>query len=62
MALLDRLHAAQNEFYAGGSSEALEELLAADVTWTTSSTAASRGAGCSRSTARCPARLRSPRR
>jgi ketosteroid isomerase-like protein len=34
VALLDRLHAAQNEFYAGGSGEALEELLAPDITWT----------------------------
>ena len=32
--LLDRLHAAQNEFYAGGSSAALEELLAPGITWT----------------------------
>jgi ketosteroid isomerase-like protein len=32
--LLDRLHVAQNEFYAGGAGAALEELLAADVTWT----------------------------
>jgi ketosteroid isomerase-like protein len=32
--LLDRLHEAQNEFYAGGSAAALERLLAADITWT----------------------------
>ena len=32
--LLDRLHKAQNEFYAGGSSAGLEQLLAASVTWT----------------------------
>ena len=32
--LLDRLHEAQNEFYAGGSGAALEQLLATDVTWT----------------------------
>jgi uncharacterized protein len=32
--LLDRLHAAQNEFYAGGSGDALEQLLAPDITWT----------------------------
>jgi ketosteroid isomerase-like protein len=32
--LLDRLHEAQNEFYAGGSGAALEQLLAADITWT----------------------------
>jgi ketosteroid isomerase-like protein len=32
--LLDRLHNAQNEFYAGGSSAALELLLAPDITWT----------------------------
>lgn len=31
--LLDRLHGAQNEFYAGGSGAALEELLAANITW-----------------------------
>jgi uncharacterized protein (TIGR00369 family) len=34
IALLDRLHAVQNEFYAGGSGTALEELLAPDVMWT----------------------------
>ena len=34
VALLDRLHTAQNEFYAGGSGGALEELLAQDITWT----------------------------
>lgn len=32
--LLDRLHAAQNEFHAGGSSAALERLLAPEITWT----------------------------
>jgi ketosteroid isomerase-like protein len=32
--LLDRLHKAQNEFYAGGSSAALEPLLAPRITWT----------------------------
>jgi uncharacterized protein len=32
--LLDRLHVAQNEFYAGGSGAALEELLAPNITWT----------------------------
>ena len=32
--LLDRLHEAQNEFYAGGSDAALHELLAAGITWT----------------------------
>lgn len=31
--LLDGLHAAQNEFYAGGASAALERLLVPDVTW-----------------------------
>jgi ketosteroid isomerase-like protein len=31
--LLDRLHQAQNQFYAGGSSAALERLLAPDITW-----------------------------
>ena len=34
IALLDRLHKAQNEFYAGGSGTALEQLLAPDITWT----------------------------
>jgi uncharacterized protein len=32
--LLDRLHEAQNEFYAGGSGAGLHELLAVNVTWT----------------------------
>jgi ketosteroid isomerase-like protein len=31
--LLDRLHDAQNESYAGGPGAALEQLLAADITW-----------------------------
>jgi ketosteroid isomerase-like protein len=34
IALLDRLHSAQNEFYAGGSGAGLEQLLAPDLTWT----------------------------
>lgn len=34
MGLLDRLHEAQNEFYAGGSGAALEQLLAPNITWT----------------------------
>ena len=34
IALLDRLHEAQNEFYAGGSDAALEQLLSSDITWT----------------------------
>jgi ketosteroid isomerase-like protein len=34
VALLDRLHSAQNEFYAGGSGAGLEQLLAPDITWT----------------------------
>jgi ketosteroid isomerase-like protein len=34
VALLDRLHTAQNEFYAGGSGAALQKLLASDITWT----------------------------
>jgi ketosteroid isomerase-like protein len=34
IALLDRLHGAQNEFYAGGSGAALEHVLAANITWT----------------------------
>jgi ketosteroid isomerase-like protein len=32
--LLDRLHEAQNEFYADGSGAALQQLLAPDITWT----------------------------
>ena len=32
--LLDRLHTAQNEFYAGGCGAALEQLLAPHITWT----------------------------
>ena len=32
--LLDRLHEAQNELYAGGSEAALRKLLVADITWT----------------------------
>jgi ketosteroid isomerase-like protein len=32
--LMDRLHEAQNEFYAGGSGAMLHELLAPDITWT----------------------------
>jgi hypothetical protein len=32
--LLDRLHKAQNEFYAGGAGAALQELLAPSITWT----------------------------
>lgn len=31
--LLDRLHRAQNEFYGGGSPDALRELLSRDITW-----------------------------
>jgi hypothetical protein len=34
VALLDRLHRAQNEFYAGGSADALEGLLTPGITWT----------------------------
>jgi ketosteroid isomerase-like protein len=34
VALLDRLHRAQNEFYAGGSADALEGLLTPSITWT----------------------------
>jgi ketosteroid isomerase-like protein len=34
LALLDRLHRAQNEFYAGGSADALEGLLTPGITWT----------------------------
>lgn len=32
--VLTRLHDAQNGFYAGGTAGALEDILAADVTWT----------------------------
>ena len=32
--VLDRLHEAQNEFYAGGSGAGLEQLLAPSITWT----------------------------
>jgi hypothetical protein len=32
--LLDRLHAAQNEFYAGGSAAGLQQLLAPNIAWT----------------------------
>jgi ketosteroid isomerase-like protein len=34
IALLDALHAAQNEFYAGGADSELRRLLASDVVWT----------------------------
>lgn len=34
ISLLDRLHEAQNAFYAGGSGAALQQLLAPDITWT----------------------------
>jgi ketosteroid isomerase-like protein len=34
IALLDRLHKAQNEFYAGGSGTALQQLVAPNITWT----------------------------
>jgi hypothetical protein len=34
IAVLDRLHEAQSELYAGGAGAALERLLAPDVTWT----------------------------
>jgi ketosteroid isomerase-like protein len=32
--LLDRLHAAQNDYYSGGSGAELEQLLAPGITWT----------------------------
>jgi hypothetical protein len=32
--LLDRLHEAQNEFYAGRSGAGLEQILASTITWT----------------------------
>lgn len=34
VALLDRLHRTQNEFYAGGAADVLEGLLTPGVTWT----------------------------
>lgn len=34
LGLLDRLHRAQNDFYAGGSGAALEQLLAPNIRWT----------------------------
>jgi ketosteroid isomerase-like protein len=34
IALLDRLHKAQNDFYAGGSGAPLKQLLASSITWT----------------------------
>ena len=34
VSLLDHLHAAQNEFYAGGSGVALQQFLAPNITWT----------------------------
>jgi ketosteroid isomerase-like protein len=34
IAILDRLHAAQNEFYGGGSDASLRVLLDPDVCWT----------------------------
>jgi hypothetical protein len=34
VALLDHLHEAQNQFYGGGDSAALVELLASDIMWT----------------------------
>lgn len=32
--LLDRLHVEQNEFYAGGSGDALRQLLSSEIVWT----------------------------
>ena len=34
VAILDRLHAAQNEFYSGGADVSLHQLLAPNITWT----------------------------
>jgi ketosteroid isomerase-like protein len=34
VALLDQLHAAQNEFYGGGGGDALRDLLASGIAWT----------------------------
>jgi ketosteroid isomerase-like protein len=33
IALIDRLHDAQNEFYSGGSGATLEQILTADISW-----------------------------
>src|SRR5215217_330490 len=32
--ILERLHSAQNKFYAGGSGAMLKQLLTADISWT----------------------------
>ena len=34
VALLDQLHATQNEFYGGGGDALLRDLLASDIAWT----------------------------
>ena len=34
ISLLDRVHKAQNEFYAGGPGAAFQQLLAPNITWT----------------------------
>lgn len=34
IAILDRLHAAQNDFYAGGEVGPLSQLLTSNITWT----------------------------
>jgi ketosteroid isomerase-like protein len=34
VALLDQLHAAQNEFYGGGGDALLRDLLVSDIAWT----------------------------
>ena len=43
ISLLDRLHHAQNDFYAGGASAALERLLTRDIAWTVPGTNAIAG-------------------
>jgi ketosteroid isomerase-like protein len=51
---IDRLHKAQNEFYAGGSGAALQQLLAPNITWTVPGD--NRIAGTYRGLAHLPAR------
>jgi hypothetical protein len=52
IALLDRLHLAQNEFYSGGSERRLRQILAPEIVWTVctasaASTASVRMGSCS---------------
>ena len=41
--ILERLHSAQNEFYAGGSGAMLKQLLTADISWMVAGNNASPG-------------------